>query len=1064
MKNSYRMLWMTIVVLTALLLAAPAFGQSTVANSTWNGGTGPWIGAGGWVTNGVLSLTTPNNGDAGFFFNVTIGTGGTDIVDLDSVPITIDSLTLGASTGSAVLEIGSAVADTLTIGDPTAPNGGAAASLTVNSTGGLNVFAGSKLGLNIAAGSGTVTNNGTITQEGASGAGSSLLINDAGDAHQLTLTGSGTLTLQTGSVIQGVSGDETLINNSTIQGAGAISSVALTNNGTVTANAASALNITPNASGFTNTNTVSVDSGSALVLNTTAATNAGKSGLTNSGTIDVVDGGVLQFEDSSTSGNGVSLANNGDIELNALGAGGMIQLNGAKSIFGLTGTGRIFLSSDANNKITGVTGAENLVNQETIDGSGTISNLSLASTGTIIANAGAPLVIKPNVNSTAVAPLSAGSFGLGNTGTVQVDSGGDLVLNTTASQAASIAPVLNFGTITVSDGGVMEVIGTAGKTVSLANVMDFGGAGAINIGGTGVGGVLKLDGLKSTFDLNNGGFTFDGAPLPGTLTLSNNAGNLITGVTGTETLINGTSETISGAGTIKDLALVNKGTIMADGTNALNIMPNAGGFTNDGTLQVNSGGTLNLSGSTTSTNAATVTVNGTLNLTSGSTLAFNIAAGNGAVTNNGAINLNAVKLTVDDAGNAHQLTLGGTGTLTLQPGSAIQGVSGDEGLLNNSTIQGSGTISNLIVGNNGTIIAAPGGPLVIKPNVNSHGNEFVSDGAVRVNAGGDLVLDTTASPSAPFPVVNLGTIMVNDSGTMEVIGTAGKTVGFANVAATSRGGAINIGGRGAGGTLKLDGTKTSFDLTSSGGTGTLALSNNANNIITGVTGTETFINDIGETLSGAGTIKNLALVNKGTIIANGTRALDIAPNSGGFTNSGTVQVNAGSKLEVTNGGAYKQTAGTTDVNGTLISPSISITGGKLTDAGRLETGKLTNLASITASSTGFIGVGSGTFSATHGYQELANGTLDELISGKSAFGVIDLTGAAALNGTLDVTLEKGFVPTVGEQFTFMDFTKGDLTGTFSDFVGRTFDDGAEQWALSYNKTGGDLLLTAETPT
>ncbi|MGH9448267.1 MAG: hypothetical protein ACRD3O_21485, partial [Terriglobia bacterium] len=207
----------------------------------------------------------------------------------------------------------------------------------------------------------------------------------------------------------------------------------------------------------------------------------------------------------------------------------------------------------------------------------------------------------------------------------------------------------------------------------------------------------------------------------GTVALSDNPNNLITGVTGTETLVNDVGETISGAGTISNLALVNNGTIIANGANALNIEPNSGGFTNNGTLQVNSG----------------------------SPLAFNIAAGNATVTNNGAINLDSASgtgssLLIDDAGNMHQLTLSGTGVLTMQPSSLIHGVSGDGFLQNNSTIQGAGTISNLFLVNNGTIDANGTAPLVIDSNPNTvpefglgahNGTGFINGGTVEVSAG-----------------------------------------------------------------------------------------------------------------------------------------------------------------------------------------------------------------------------------------------------------------------------------------------------------------------------------------
>lgn len=121
---------------------------------------------------------------------------------------------------------------------------------------------------------------------------------------------------------------------------------------------------------------------------------------------------------------------------------------------------------------------------------------------------------------------------------------------------------------------------------------------------------------------------------------------------------------------------------------------------------------------------------------------------------------------------------------------------------------------------------------------------------------------------------------------------------------------------------------------------------------------------------------------------------------------------------------------------------------------------LANGGTISAASGALIRVGGSNFTTTSGYQQLAGGTLDELISGKSTFGVIDMTGAASLNGTLDVMLKNGFVPTVGEQFTFLDFTTGDLTGTFSKFLGQTFDNGQEDWDLTYDNAAGEVFLTA----
>gem|GEM_PF-1835496 len=82
----------------------------------------------------------------------------------------------------------------------------------------------------------------------------------------------------------------------------------------------------------------------------------------------------------------------------------------------------------------------------------------------------------------------------------------------------------------------------------------------------------------------------------------------------------------------------------------------------------------------------------------------------------------------------------------------------------------------------------------------------------------------------------------------------------------------------------------------------------------------------------------------------------------------------------------------------------------------------------------------------------------------TGFGRIDVNGHAALDGTLDVTLENEFIPTVGKEFAFLDFTPDEPSSSFASFLNQTFDNGLEKWALTYNNGGGDVFLTAEANT
>ncbi len=98
---------------------------------------------------------------------------------------------------------------------------------------------------------GTVTNNGTV-QVNSTGANTYLYIN--GNA---TLSGNGTIALSSApqNIFEGIAGTEVLTNNgNTIEGSGALGNgrMGIVNNGTILANQATKLTVTPNSSGFTN--------------------------------------------------------------------------------------------------------------------------------------------------------------------------------------------------------------------------------------------------------------------------------------------------------------------------------------------------------------------------------------------------------------------------------------------------------------------------------------------------------------------------------------------------------------------------------------------------------------------------------------------------------------------------------------------------------------------------------------------------------------------------------------------------------------------------------------------
>ncbi len=129
----------------------------------------------------------------------------------------------------------------------------------------------------------------------------------------------------------------------------------------------------------------------------------------------------------------------------------------------------------------------------------------------------------------------------------------------------------NTGDLVLSDGSLMPFSGTLDNT------------GSIHIASTG---------SETNFEIVQHGLTLTGG---GTVTLSDNAANVIFGSADSVTLTN-VDNTISGAGQLGEghLTLVNKGTIIADGSNALVIDTGDHAVVNTGTLEATGTGGLDV--------------------------------------------------------------------------------------------------------------------------------------------------------------------------------------------------------------------------------------------------------------------------------------------------------------------------------------------------------------------------------------------------------------------------------------------------------------------------------------
>ncbi len=156
-------------------------------------------------------------------------------------------------------------------------------------------------------------------------------------------------------------------------------------------------------------------------------------------------------------------------------------------------------------------------------------------------------------------------------------------------------------------------------------------------------------------------------------------------------------------------------------------------------------------------------------------------------------------------------------------------------------------------------------------------------------------------------------------------------------------------------------------------------------------------------------------MNSGSVQVTGAGGMSIL--SGPFTTSGTVNISAGRTL--TRAGAYTQTAGTTTVNGTLITTGATgIEGGTLRGNGTVSGPQFINYGTISP------GDGIGPLSIQNILSLAASSVVEIEIGGTTPVTQHDLlavTGSTHLDGVLRVSFVNGFDPAIGNSFIVMTY-------------------------------------------
>jgi hypothetical protein len=598
------------------------------------------------------------------------------------------------------------------------------------------------------------------------------------------------------------------------------------------------------------------------------------------------------------------------------------------------------------------------------------------------------------------------------------------------------------------------------------------------------------DGLA--FEQNSGTVTISGG---GTITLAN--GNIATGAGLPETLVN-IDHVISGQGHILLYQFTNQATINANSSgNTLQVQTSTAGFTNTGTLEASNGGTLHLVGQSTILNNAGATIQalsgstvqlegytftgGTLTTSGTGTLqivnttyfnnitnngTFQVLAGNptifqGTIVNNRTFNAPNGGYQIDgnvtlkgtgtvtggNAGLFHSSFVGG-GTLTLQQPLSGGGSIGDSSfnLTNQSTITANNTSANLVLAanpvvNTGTLEAGNGATLEIQNTVNNN------VGTITAQNGSTVLLDFAGTIAG-------GTLTTSGNGSFQT--TSGTLDGSTNTVTNA--GLFNVAN---GDTLSLKGTINNtgtFALangclamsspTTLTGTGTVQM--NSNSCLFGRALTNNLTNK--STIEGSGSIGDsnpMGFTNAGTVIAKQSTPLTIVSAGTGFSNTGSLIVNAGSEVDVN--GQLKNlskgtlTGGTFSVAGTMVlenaayttittnSANISLTGAAaqiLNGLGgpsalaafasnnskgilSLQSGQvLSTTANFSNKGTLTVGAGSGFGTAGTYTQTGGTTTVDGVISSPNGFSL--KTGKLYGSGTISGAVSAGAAVTTGD--------------------------------------------------
>jgi hypothetical protein len=487
-------------------------------------------------------------------------------------------------------------------------------------------------------------------------------------------------------------------------------------------------------------------------------------------------------------------------------------------------------------------------------------------------------------------------------------------------------------------------------------------------------------------------------------------------------------------------------------------------LTINNTSSFGSNAVYNLSGGTLQ-GAGDLTINGSFNWTWYGTI-----TGTGAFTTTGTttINIDTPYLTGRTWTQSGTATVTGNSMLKMGSGAIINNTVGGIFNLNNSSGYppfsyngGTNTFNNA-----GTLNQQSAGMHPIETIFNNSGTVNVDAGTLLIHGGTDT--GTYAVDEGATLMFSTGTHDLNSGSSIVGAGIVDFSAGTVNINGT-----YNITGSTSftGGTANFNAAATVISVGS-----TMTITSGTANFSSGDAIDIMNLTISTGTLSGSDTVTVSGLFNwtgygwvagTGAFTTTGTTTISgtisgCALSGRTWTQSGTATITGSSNLRMIYGAILNNTVGGIfNLNSSSGSPITKETStSTFNNAGTLNqqaTG--THVIDTTFNNSGNITLDPGILSMS---SALTTNITNIKIGGTTAgteYGRLATTGAATLNGTLNVSLINGFVPNVGDSFTIM--TYGSKTGTFSTVNLPSLPAGKWWNPVAYNGTNIVLSVSGD---